>query len=103
MFFGFVDKDIQILVVCSTLEGAIALHQKLPWFKVASFGNVNMADLARKFPKDRYPNFKPEEYKMTAKDLDIMRGAFSKGTLRFVISTTVFRQGPARESMPLES
>ena len=87
------NKDVQILIVCATLEAAVAIHQKLPWFKVASFGSVDVADLAKKFSKEKYPNFRPEDYKMTAKDLDIMRGAFSKGTLRFVISTTVFRQG----------
>ena len=34
-----------------------------------------------------------KQYKMTQKQLDIMRGAFSKGTLRYIIATTVFRQG----------
>ena len=87
------DKDAQILIMVATLEAAIALHQLLPWFKVAYYGATDLNDLKRKFPKERYPNLNVEQYKMKQKDLDIMRGAFSKGTLRFIISTTVFRQG----------
>lgn len=87
------NPDIQILIMVQTLEAACALHMKLPWFKVANFGSVDVTDLSRKFPKEKYPEFKPESYKMTQKSLDIMRMAFSKGTLKFIISTTVFRQG----------
>jgi len=90
------NPDYQILIMVQTLEAACALHMKLPWFKVANFGNVDVADLSRKFPKEKYPEFKPESYKMTQKSLDIMRMAFSKGTLKFIISTTVFRQGERR-------
>jgi len=87
------NPDIQILIMVQTLEAACALHMKLPWFKVANYGNVDVEDLRRKFPQDKFPNFEPNQYKMTSKTLDIMRGAFAKGTLRFIISTTVFRQG----------
>jgi hypothetical protein len=96
------DKDGQILIMVQTLEAAIALHMELPWFKVAYYGSSELSSMERRFPKDKYPNLNLSEYKMTQKQLDIMRAAFAKGTLRFIISTTVFRQG-SQKSMPLES
>ena len=36
---------------------------------------------------------------MTQKQLEIMRAAFAKGTLRFVISTLVFRQGVSFDNL----
>lgn len=65
----------------------------LPWFKVAYYGATDLADMRKKFPADKYPNLDLAQYKMGNKQLDIMRNAFAKGTLRYVISTTVFRQG----------
>lgn len=76
-----------------TLEHAIALHMLLPWFKVAYYGVSDLVDLRKKFPPDKYPNLDLSRYKMGTKQLDIMRAAFAKGTLRYVISTTVFKQG----------
>ena len=83
----------QILILCATLEHAIQLGLLLPWFKVAYYGATDMADLRQRFPKERYPNLDLNKYKLTPKQLDITRNAFAKGTLRYVISTTVFRQG----------
>lgn len=65
----------------------------LPWFKVAYYGATDLAEITKRFPKEKYPDLDVSQYKMTAKQLDIMRKAFSKGTLRYVISTFVFRQG----------
>lgn len=88
-----VDKDIQILILCQTLEAAIALHQKLPGFVVAYYGSCDLADIQKRFPKEKYPKLDINSYKLKQKDLNRIRGAFSKGTLKRVISTTVFRQG----------
>ena len=90
--------DGQILIMVATLEHAIQLHMLLPWFKVAYYGATDMADMRAKFPKERYPDLNLEQYKQTPKQLDITRNAFAKGTLRYVISTTVFRQG---KTMPV--
>lgn len=96
------DKNVQILIMTSTLEAAVALSLKLPNFVVAYYGASDVRDLERRFPKEKYPTFDANKYKMTQKQLDITRAAFAKGTLRRVISTTVFRQG-SQKSMPLES
>lgn len=86
-------NDCQILIMVATLEHAIYLHMLLPWFKVAYYGATDITELRRRFPKEKYPNLDLTQYKMNQKQLDIMRNAFAKGTLRYVISTTVFRQG----------
>ena len=57
------------------------------------YGATEISELRKKFPKEKYPNLDLNQYKMNQKQLDIMRNAFAKGTLRYVISTTVFRQG----------
>lgn len=85
--------DGQILIVVSTLEHAIQLHMMLPWFKVAYYGSADKEELVKKFPAERYPNLDLSKYKLNAKQLDIMRMAFGKGTLKWVISTKVFKQG----------
>ena len=87
------DKDVQILIMTSTLEGAVALSLKLPNFVVAYYGACDLKDLERRFPKEKYPTFDASKYKMTQKQLEITRAAFAKGTLKRIISTTVFRQG----------
>lgn len=86
-------SDCQILIMVGTLEHAIFLHMLLPWFKVAYYGATDLATLRKRFPKERFPNLDLSQYKMSKNQLDIMRNAFAKGTLRYVISTTVFRQG----------
>jgi superfamily II DNA or RNA helicase len=85
--------DGQILIMVSTLEAAIQLHMMLPWFKVAYYGSTDLEDMAVKFPKEKYPNVDLKQYKMTQKQLDVMRAAFGKGTLKWIISTKVFKQG----------
>lgn len=85
--------DGQILIMTETLEHAICLHTMLPWFKVASYGKVDIDELRQKFPHDKYPKLDLEKYKMTQKQLDIMRSAFAKGSLRYIISTMVMKQG----------
>ena len=94
-----VDPDIQILIVVATMEHAVELNQFLRNFKVAYYGSTNMEDLEKKFPKERYPNLDLKQYKMTSKQLDIMRAAFAKGTLKRIISTTVFRQGVSFDNL----
>lgn len=86
-------SDCQILIVVATLEHAIRLHMQLPWFKVAYYGATDLKDIQKKFPKEKYPDLDLSQYKTTAKQLDIMRQAFAKGTLKYIISTYVFRQG----------
>lgn len=76
-----------------TLEHAIQLHMRLPWFTVAYYGSADLALLQKHFPKERYPNLDLNRYRQTTRDLERIRGAFAKGTLRYVISTKVFRQG----------
>lgn len=83
----------QILIMVSTLEHLISLHTELPWFKTAYYGNVDLKAMRSHFPKEKYPNLDLSQYKMTTKQLDITRNAFAKGTLKYVISTKVFRQG----------
>lgn len=91
--FHKANPDAQILIVVAVMEHALALAQYLPWFKVAYYGGSDLSDLEKRFPKERYPNLDISSYKMTAKQLEIMRAAFAKGTLKWVISTLVFRQG----------
>ena len=93
------DKDAQILIVVAVLEHAIALAQYLPWFKVAYFGGSDLKEMEKHFPKEKYPNLDLSKYKMTQKQLDIMRAAFAKGTLKWVISTLVFRQGVSFDNL----
>lgn len=93
------NREAQILIIVATLEHAIALHQHLPWFKVASYGGSDLKEVARHFKKEKYPDLNLSQYKMTQKQLDIMRAAFAKGTLRFVISTLVFRQGVSFDNL----
>lgn len=85
--------DAQILLICQTLEHCIELNQMLPFFKVLFYGSSDINDMARRFPKEKYPNLDLSKYKMTQKQLDIGRAAFAKGTLKFVISTLILKQG----------
>lgn len=84
------DPDCQILVIVETLQHAVLLHQLIPNFLVAHYGATNMDDL-KDDPKFADINLK--KYALKPKELDRIRGAFAKGTLRRVISTFVFRQG----------
>ena len=86
-------SDAQVLIMVSTLQHAIELHLLMPWLVVAYYGSTDMEELRKAFPKNRYPNLDLGKYKMTAKQLDITRNAFAKGTLKWVVSTYVFRQG----------
>ena len=85
--------DGQILIMVGTLEHAIQLQMMLPWFKVAYYGASDLKDIERKFPKDRYPGFDINKIKMRSGDLDRMRNAFAKGTLRYVVATKTWKQG----------
>ena len=86
-------SDAQVLIMVATLQHAIELQLLIPWLVVAYYGSTDMNDLRKAFPKNRYPNLDLNKYKMTAKQLDITRKAFAKGTLRWIVSTYVFRQG----------
>jgi superfamily II DNA or RNA helicase len=92
------DRDAQILIIVATLEHAIALGMLLPWFKIAYYGGSDLKEVARHFAK-KYPDLDITKFKMTQKQLDIMRAAFAKGTLKFVISTLVFRQGVSFDNL----
>lgn len=83
----------QILIMVSTTEHAVALNQLLPLFKVAYYGQTNFDDLKRKFPAEKFPGLDIDKYKLPKKQLDIMRRAFEKGTLRYVIATKTWKQG----------
>lgn len=83
----------QILIMVNSLEHAIQLHMMLPWFVVAYYGNADMEHLKERFPASKYPDLDLSKYKMTSKQLEITRKALAKGTLRFVISTKVLKQG----------
>lgn len=85
--------DGQMLIMVASLEHAIQLHQLLPWFVVLHYGATDLKEMGEKFPAEKYPNVDMKHYKLSQKQLDIGRRAFSKGTLRYVISTTVMRQG----------
>ena len=85
--------DGQILIMVDTLEHLVHLHRLLPFFTPAYYGKSDMADLRKKFPKEKYPGLNLDAYSMNEKQLNRVRGAFAKGTLRYVISTKVFRQG----------
>lgn len=63
----------------------------LPWFLVAYSGSANLDEVAAKF--SRVPGFDVSRYKMSGKQLDIMRNAFAKGTLKYVICSPTWRQG----------
>ena len=88
-----VAPDIQILLICATMEHCIALNMLLPNFTVLYYGKTDMEDLARKFPKEKFPHLDLTRYKMTQKQLEIGRAAFAKGTLKRVISTMILKQG----------
>lgn len=87
------DTGAQILIVVATLEHAIRLWMLMPWLVVAYYGNADMAELQKRFPRSKYPNLDLSRFKSNQKQLDITRRAFAKGTLRAVVSTYVFRQG----------
>ena len=80
--------DGQIMIMVSTLVHAIELHKMLPWFKVAYYGRNDTKALTGKLK-----NVDLSQYKMNAKQLDIMRKAFAKGTLKYLICTKVMKQG----------
>lgn len=88
-----VAPNAQVLVICSTLQHCIMLHLLLPFFKVLYYGSTNMSEMEKHFPKEKYPNLDLSKYKSTAKQLEIGRAAFAKGTLKWVISTMVLKQG----------
>lgn len=84
------DPDCQVLVIVETLQHAILLHQLLPNFLVAHYGSTNTDE----FKEDKLLcNVDVSKYALKPKELDCIRCAFAKGTLRRVISTFVFRQG----------
>lgn len=85
--------DMQILVMVQTLQHAIALHQFLPNFLVAYYGATSKQAVKEAIEKAGVTNRRPQDYLMKPKQLDRIRGAFQKGTLKRVISTTTFRQG----------
>lgn len=86
-------SDAQVLIMVATLHHALELKVMMPWLVVAYYGNADMEDLRKRFPKSKYPNLDLDKVRMTPKQLDITRNAFAKGTLRWVVSTYVFRQG----------
>lgn len=86
-------SDAQVLIMVSTLQHALELKVLMPWLVVAYYGSADMEDLRKKFPKSKYPNLDLDKVRMTTKQLDITRRAFAKGTLRWIVSTYVFRQG----------
>ena len=88
-----VAPDIQLLLICATLEHCIQLNMLLPNFQVLFYGKTDMEDMQSRFPKEKYPNLDLSKYKMTQKQLDIGRAAFAKGTLKRVISTMILKQG----------
>ena len=85
-----VDPDCQILVIVETLQHAVLLHQLIPNFLVAHYGASSMDELA---DDKKFSHIDLSRYMLKPKELDRIRGAFAKGTLRRVISTFVFRQG----------
>lgn len=87
--------DGQILIMVNTLEHAIRLHMLLPWFKVVYYGATKseMDGMRSKFSKREFPNLDLTKYRCTKKELEIARCALAKGTLRYVISTKVLKQG----------
>lgn len=91
--FHKVAPDAQLLLICQTMEHCIALHMLLPWFKVLYYGSTSQTEMQKHFPKEKYPKLDLSQYKMTQKQLDIGRAAFAKGTLKFVISTMILKQG----------
>lgn len=88
-----VAPDTQILIIVATLEAAISLQIMLPQFLVANYGSVDVDEIRKHFPVSKYPHLNPEKYKMSKNQLERMRNAFAKGTLKRIISTFVFRQG----------
>ena len=85
--------DGQILIMVSTMEHAIALHMMLPWFMVAHAENLRSENLRAAFPEDKYPNLDIGQYKLSSGQLERMKAAFAKGTLRYVIATKSWKQG----------
>lgn len=86
-------SDAQVLIMVQTLDHALQLKALMPWLVVAYYGSADMAELRRKYPKTKYPQLDLDKVKMNQRQLDITRRAFAKGTLRWVVSTYVFRQG----------
>lgn len=82
----------QILIVCSTTEHMIMLHQLLPYFLTAHAENFDPAEMSRKLFKT-LPGVDFSKYKSTAKQNDIRLAAFAKGTIKYLISTKIVKQG----------
>lgn len=85
-----IDPDIQILIMADTLQHAILLHKLLPNFLVAHYGAADLGDLKS---DARFAKMDLTRYKLKPRELDKIRNAFAKGTLKRVISTFVFKQG----------
>ena len=83
----------QILIMTESLEHAIRLHMLLPWFVVVHYGATDLAKMKERFAKENHPGLDLNRYKMKPSDLDRARCAFAKGTLRYVICTTVWAEG----------
>jgi superfamily II DNA or RNA helicase len=49
--------------------------------------------LRKKFPAEKFPNLDLDQYKLTAKQLEMTKHAYEKGTLRYAIATKTWRQG----------
>ena len=84
--------DGQLLIMCNSLEHCIHIQRLLPWFKIA-YGGGDFSELKKKFPKERFPDVDLDSYKLTAKQLEIMRKAFEKGTMRYIVCTKTWRAG----------
>ena len=74
----------------------MTVHKMLPWFKVAYYGRNDTKALTGKLK-----NVDLSQYKMNAKQLDIMRKAFAKGTLKYLICTKVMKQGVGTDKQAL--
>lgn len=84
------DPSLQILIMVETLQHAILLNQYLPNFLVAHYGATDI----EKFSDDKwFADVELSKYLLKPKELDRIRNAFAKGTLKRVISTFVFKQG----------
>jgi superfamily II DNA or RNA helicase len=77
--------DEQVLIMVETLEHAIYLHKLLPEFEVVHYGGANK----KKVIGGVYTG----KYKMNDKRSSYLRNMFSKGKIKKVIATTVWKEG----------
>lgn len=84
------NPDRQILIMVSSIAHLIRIHKRIPYLAIA---HGERGSLDRYKGKKDLANVDMSKYKQSAKDAEIVKRAFEKGTLKYAISTGVWSKG----------